>query len=40
MLHIVTRKGSKVAESDPITWHGASSFDPAKPVAPAKLHLG
>ncbi len=40
MLHVVTRKGKgyKVAESDPITWHGASSFDPAKPVAPGKSH--
>ncbi|NLG09075.1 MAG: 1-deoxy-D-xylulose-5-phosphate synthase [Deinococcales bacterium] len=40
MLHIVTRKGKgyKVAESDPITWHGASSFDPAKPVAPGKSY--
>jgi len=35
MLHIVTRKGKgyKVAESDPIAWHGASSFDPDNPVA-------
>jgi len=35
MLHIVTRKGKgyKVAESDPITWHGASAFDPDHPVA-------
>jgi 1-deoxy-D-xylulose-5-phosphate synthase len=37
MLHIVTRKGKgyKVAESDPIAWHGASSFDPDNPVAKA-----
>lgn len=37
MLHIVTRKGKgyKVAESDPITWHGASAFDPDHPVAKA-----
>ena len=35
MLHIVTRKGKgyKVAETDPIAWHGASSFDPDNPVA-------
>lgn len=35
MLHIVTRKGKgyKAAESDPIAWHGASSFDPVHPVA-------
>lgn len=38
MLHVVTRKGKgyKVAESDPITWHGASTFDPDKPVAAGK----
>ena len=38
MLHIVTRKGKgySVAESDPITWHGASKFDPANPVAKGK----
>ena len=38
MLHVVTRKGKgyKVAESDPITWHGASSFDPANPVHKGK----
>lgn len=40
MLHIVTRKGKgyKVAESDPITWHGATSFDPVNPVAKGKSH--
>ncbi len=40
MLHIVTRKGKgyKVAESDPITWHGASSFDPSNPVAKGKSY--
>ncbi|HRN19690.1 MAG TPA: 1-deoxy-D-xylulose-5-phosphate synthase N-terminal domain-containing protein, partial [Trueperaceae bacterium] len=40
MLHVVTRKGKgyKVAESDPITWHGASSFDPLHPVAKGKSY--
>lgn len=40
MLHIVTRKGKgyKVAETDPITWHGASSFDPDHPVAKGASH--
>ncbi len=40
MLHIVTRKGKgyKAAETDPITWHGASSFDPDNPVAKGKSH--
>ena len=40
MLHIVTKKGKgyKIAESDPITWHGASKFDPANPVASANGH--
>ncbi|MFO7543927.1 MAG: 1-deoxy-D-xylulose-5-phosphate synthase [Trueperaceae bacterium] len=40
MLHIVTRKGKgyKVAESDPITWHGATSFDPINPVAQGKSY--
>ena len=34
MLHIVTTKGKgyKVAESDPITWHGATKFDLNDPV--------
>ncbi|MEJ2666689.1 MAG: 1-deoxy-D-xylulose-5-phosphate synthase [Deinococcales bacterium] len=38
MLHIITRKGKgyRVAEKDPITWHGASSFDPEHPVAKGK----
>ncbi len=38
MLHIVTRKGKgyQVAENDPITWHGASSFDLDNPVAEGK----
>ena len=40
MLHIVTRKGKgyEVAETDPITWHGASSFDPSNPVAKGSSH--
>ncbi len=40
MLHIVTRKGKgyKIAESDPITWHGPGGFDPVKPVAPHKSY--
>ncbi len=40
MLHVVTRKGKgyKVAESDPIAWHGASAFDPDNPVAKAGSH--
>jgi len=40
MLHIVTRKGKgyEVAENDPITWHGASSFDPEHPVAKGKAY--
>jgi len=40
MLHVVTRKGKgyKVAESDPITWHGASTFDPLHPVAKGKSY--
>ena len=37
LLHIVTKKGKgySVAESDPITWHGASKSDPANPVTAA-----
>jgi 1-deoxy-D-xylulose-5-phosphate synthase len=40
MLHIVTTKGKgyKIAESDPITWHGASKFDPDNPVAAGKSY--
>ena len=40
MLHIVTRKGKgyQAAETDPITWHGASSFDPTNPVAKGGSH--
>jgi 1-deoxy-D-xylulose-5-phosphate synthase len=38
MLHVVTRKGKGygVAEADPITWHGASKYDPINPVASGK----
>jgi len=38
MLHIVTRKGKgyDVAEADPITWHGASTFDRLEPAAAGK----
>ncbi len=38
MLHIVTKKGKglPVAELDPITWHGASKFDPLNPIAGGK----
>jgi 1-deoxy-D-xylulose-5-phosphate synthase len=38
MLHIVTKKGKgyKIAEEDPIYWHGPPKFDPAKPVAVGK----
>lgn len=38
MLHIVTTKGKgyKIAEADPIEWHGAGKFDPVKPVAAVK----
>jgi 1-deoxy-D-xylulose-5-phosphate synthase len=40
MLHIVTTKGKgyKIAESDPITWHGASKFDPDHPAASGRGH--
>ena len=40
MVHIVTTKGKgyKIAESDPITWHGASKFDPQNPVVSGKGH--
>lgn len=38
MLHIVTKKGKgyKIAESDPIYWHGPSGFDPEHPEAVAR----
>jgi 1-deoxy-D-xylulose-5-phosphate synthase len=38
MLHIVTKKGKgyKIAESDPIYWHGPPKFDLNKPEATGK----
>ena len=38
MLHIVTKKGKgyDVAEDDPITWHGASKYDPDNPIPAGK----
>lgn len=38
MLHIVTKKGKgyKIAESDPIYWHGPGGFDPEKPQVAKK----
>ncbi|MEZ4632810.1 MAG: 1-deoxy-D-xylulose-5-phosphate synthase [Deinococcales bacterium] len=38
MLHIVTKKGKgyKIAETDPIYWHGPPKFDMDKPVAASK----
>lgn len=38
LLHIVTQKGKgyKIAESDPIYWHGAPKFDSAEPVKVGK----
>ncbi len=40
MLHIITRKGKgyEVAEADPITWHGASTFDRLEPAALGKAY--
>ncbi len=40
MLHVLTRKGKgyDVAESDPILWHGASSFNPENPVHAGKTY--
>ena len=36
-LHIVTKKGQgyKLAEADPVLYHGPSKFDPAKGVLPS-----
>jgi 1-deoxy-D-xylulose-5-phosphate synthase len=38
MLHIVTQKGKgyKIAESDPINWHGPPKFDPDNPTVAGK----
>lgn len=40
LLHIVTTKGKgyKIAESDPIYWHGPPKFDAAKPVKSGKVY--
>ena len=37
-LHVVTKKGQgyKLAEADPILYHGPGKFDPAQGIAPAK----
>ncbi|MGI4814238.1 MAG: 1-deoxy-D-xylulose-5-phosphate synthase [Janthinobacterium lividum] len=37
-LHVVTRKGQgyKLAESDPVLYHGPGKFDPAEGIKPAK----
>lgn len=38
LLHILTRKGKgyKLAESEPVAYHGVSSFDPRQGLAPKK----
>lgn len=38
LLHVVTKKGKgyKVAEADPIYWHGPPGFDPKKPEKMSK----
>ena len=38
LLHVVTKKGKgyKVAEADPIYWHGPPGFDPRKPEKVSK----
>jgi len=38
LLHVVTKKGKgyKVAEADPIYWHGPPGFDPKKPEKVSK----
>lgn len=38
MLHVITKKGKgyKVAEADPIYWHGPPGFDPKKPEKVSK----
>ncbi len=39
-LHVVTRKGQgyKLAEADPVTYHGPGKFDPAVGVVPPRSH--
>jgi 1-deoxy-D-xylulose-5-phosphate synthase len=38
LLHIVTRKGKgyKLAEAEPVTYHGVGAFDPSKGLSPSK----
>ena len=38
MLHIITRKGKgyKLAEAEPVTYHGVGAFDPSKGLSPSK----
>ena len=38
LLHIITRKGKgyKLAEAQPVTYHGVSAFDPNKGLGPSK----
>ncbi|HXH04556.1 MAG TPA: 1-deoxy-D-xylulose-5-phosphate synthase [Candidatus Competibacteraceae bacterium] len=37
LLHVITRKGKgyKLAEAEPVTYHGVGTFDPAKGLPPA-----
>ncbi len=38
LLHVITRKGKgyKLAEAEPVTYHGVGTFDPASGLVPAK----
>ncbi len=38
LLHVLTRKGKgyKLAEAEPVTYHGVGSFDPARGLPPGK----
>jgi 1-deoxy-D-xylulose-5-phosphate synthase len=38
LLHVLTRKGKgyKLAEAEPVTYHGVGSFDPARGLSPGK----
>ena len=38
LLHIITRKGKgyKLAEAEPVTYHGVGVFDPVKGIGPSK----
>ncbi|MBS0601965.1 MAG: 1-deoxy-D-xylulose-5-phosphate synthase [Proteobacteria bacterium] len=42
LLHVMTRKGKgyKLAENEPVTYHGVGSFDPASGIPPAKTGGG